>query len=359
MSDTTALVVALVLLVGNAFFVGAEFSLISARRSQIEPLADAGNRRARVTVRAMENVSQMMAGAQLGITVCSLGLGATAEPAVAHLIEPVLADLGIPEGFVHPIAFAIALSLVVFLHMVLGEMVPKNIALAGPERSALLLGPPLAAIVTAVRPFIATINAIANLVLRLLRVDPKDEVSSSFTRDEVAVMITESSREGLLDSNESTMLEGALDVSTSVARDILLPTQHLVTVAADDSTGSLYRAVVDTGYSRFPVRDTAGQLRSYVHIHDALNPHSPVTTGAWLTQGRIADLPLHDLTELPADLPLTAVVARMKADAAHLAGVVDATGSTIGVITLEDALERVIGRVRDPAQRRAGHDPSP
>lgn len=358
MSDTTALVVAVLLLIGNAFFVGAEFSLISARRSQIEPLADAGNRRARVTVRAMENVSQMMAGAQLGITVCSLGLGATAEPAIAHLIEPVLADLGVPAGFVHPIAFTIGLSLVVFLHMVLGEMVPKNIALAGPERSALLLGPPLAAIVTAVRPFIATINALANLVLRLLRVAPKDEVSSSFTRDEVAVMINESSREGLLDRNESTMLEGALDVSVSVARDILLPTEHLVTVHADDSTDGLYRAVVDTGYSRFPVRDAAGQLRTYVHIHDALNPQSPIRTGAWLRQGRIADLPLHDLTELPADLPLTEVVARMKADAAHLAGVVDATGSTIGVVTLEDALETVIGRVRDPAQRRVGHDPS-
>src|SRR5690606_38820737 len=134
MSDLTAIVVALVLLALNAFFVGAEFALISARRSQIEPRAEAGSRVARTTLRAMEQISVVMAGAQLGITVCSLGLGAVGEPAVAHLIEPVLGVLNVPEDFLHPIAFVIAMTIVVYLHVVLGEMVPKNMAIAGPER---------------------------------------------------------------------------------------------------------------------------------------------------------------------------------------------------------------------------------
>ena len=187
MSDTAGLLLALALLAGNAFFVGAEFALISARRTQIEPRAVAGSTRARSTLRAMEDVSLMMAGAQLGITVCSLGLGAVGEPALAHLIEGPLEAAGAPEALLHPIAFALALTIVVFLHMVLGEMVPKNIALAVPERSALALGPVLSTVVRVLRPLIWLLNQGANLVLRCLRVQPKDEITSAFTRDEVAV----------------------------------------------------------------------------------------------------------------------------------------------------------------------------
>ncbi len=152
MSTGTAIAIAVFLLLANAFFVGAEFALISARRSQIEPRARAGSRMARTTLRAMENVSLVMAGAQLGITICSLGLGAVGEPAVAHLIEPLLDDLGVSEQLLHPIAFAIALMVVVYLHVVLGEMVPKNIAIAGPEQAAIVLGPPMMAIVTLLQP---------------------------------------------------------------------------------------------------------------------------------------------------------------------------------------------------------------
>jgi len=263
-----------------------------------------------------------------------------------------LESLGIPEGFVHPIAFALALSLVVYLHMVLGEMVPKNIALAGPERTALLLGPPLAAVVAVVRPFIALINAVANLVLRVLGVEPKDEVASAFTRDEVASMIGESSRKGLLHAQEATIMERALESSQAVAGDILVPSDQLVSVGADKPTEVLYEAVVQSGYSRFPVRDPDGELRRYVHVHDALSTSNPISSGTWLREGPIGDLPLHPLTRISPDLPLSTVVARMRADASHLASVVDQTGSTMGVVTLEDALETIIGEVRHPAQRR-------
>src|SRR5690606_21592005 len=197
MSDYTALILAVVLLAANAFFVGAEFALISARRSQIEPRAAAGSRVARTTLRAMEQVSLVMAGAQLGITICSLGLGAVGEPAVAHLIQPGLDALGVPEGLVHPIAFVIAMTIVVYLHVVLGEMVPKNIAIAGPERSALVLGPPMMVVVSVLRPLILLINACANAILRLMRIEPKDEVSSTYTREQVAALVEESRGEGL------------------------------------------------------------------------------------------------------------------------------------------------------------------
>ncbi|MGR7002902.1 CNNM domain-containing protein [Yinghuangia aomiensis] len=140
---TGQLALAVVLLLANAFFVGAEFSLISARRTRIEPLAESGSRRARIVLRGMEQISVMLAGAQLGITVASLGLGAVAEPALEHLLHDPLHALGLPSGAASVTAFAIGLAIVVFCHMVLGEMVPKNIALAGPEESALWLTPPL------------------------------------------------------------------------------------------------------------------------------------------------------------------------------------------------------------------------
>src|SRR6478735_9297006 len=143
MSSGTAVVVAILLLLGNAFFVAAEFALVSARRTQLEPRADAGSRMARTTLKAMENISLVIGVNQLGITVCSLVLGAVGEPAVAHLVQPLLHVVHVPEGLLHPIAFVIALMVVVYLHVVLGEMIPKNIALAGPDRAALVLGPPI------------------------------------------------------------------------------------------------------------------------------------------------------------------------------------------------------------------------
>src|SRR6478735_3647263 len=154
MSSGTAVVVAILLLLGNAFFVAAEFALVSARRTQLEPRAEAGSRMAKTTIKAMENISLVIGVNQLGITVCSLVLGAVGEPAIAHVVAPGLHAVHVPESLVHPISFVIALTIVVYLHVVLGEMIPKNIALAGPDRAALILGPPIWGIVTVLRPVV-------------------------------------------------------------------------------------------------------------------------------------------------------------------------------------------------------------
>src|SRR4051794_18245948 len=191
-----AIVVAVALLLGNAFFVGAEFALVSARRTQIEPRAEAGSRMARTTLRAMENMSLVIGVNQLGITVCSLVLGAVGEPAVAHLLEPAFEAAHVPHSVLHPAAFVVGLGIVVYLHVVLGEMIPKNIALAGPDRAALVLGPPIWGFVTVLRPVIVAINAVASAILRLLGVRLMDEVSSSYTREEVAALVEESRGEG-------------------------------------------------------------------------------------------------------------------------------------------------------------------
>ncbi len=276
MGDFRGVLLAVFLLAANAFFVGAEFALISARRSQIEPRAQAGSRMAAITLQAMEKVSQMMAGAQLGITVCSLGLGAVGEPALAHLIEPVFHELHVPEDWLHPVAFVIAMTVVVYLHVVLGEMVPKNIAIAGPERAALILGPPMYGIVMVLRPLIVSINAIANGILRLLRIEPKDELGSTYTREEVAALVEESHGEGLLAEDEYDRLSGALGFTEKTVAEVTMAPESLATVVRGSTGADVEALCAATGFSRFPVvSEEAGEPREligYLHIKDVLEP---------------------------------------------------------------------------------------
>ena len=343
MGDYTAVLVALVLLVLNAFFVGAEFALLSARRSQIEPRAQEGSRAARTTLRAMENVSLVMAGAQLGITVCSLGLGAIGEPAIAHLLEPVFHQARLPDDLLHPVSFVVAMSIVVYLHVVLGEMVPKNIALAGPERAALVLAPLVWGIVTVLRPLIAVMNLIANGVLRLLRIEPKDEVSSSFTREEVAALVEESRGEGLIEAEEYDRLAGALGFTEKAVGSILMTPDTLATVTPGSTVADVEALCASTGFSRFPVAAPDGSLLGYLHIKDALETddekRSRVIEDKWIRPFASVhpDDLLHDALE------------SLQVKGAHMARVVQRDGTVIGLVTLEDVLEELVGEIRDAA----------
>src|SRR5207342_468533 len=270
MSSTTAVVLAILLLFGNAFFVAAEFALVSARRTQIEPRAEEGSRFARTTLRAMENMSLVIGVNQLGITVCSLVLGAVAEPTVAHLLEPPLEALHVPASFIHPIAFAVGLAVVVYLHVVLGEMIPKNIALAGPDRAALVLGPPIWGFVTVLRPVIVVINAMAATVLRLFDVRLMDEVSSTYTREEVAALVEESRGEGLIEPAEYDRLAGALGFTEKPVSTVLMPPASLTTVRRGSTAADVEALCASTGFSRFPVESDDGELLGYLHIKDVL-----------------------------------------------------------------------------------------
>ncbi|WP_134765956.1 hemolysin family protein [Nocardioides sp. 1609] len=343
MSDYAALFVAVLLLAFNAFFVGAEFALISARRSQIEPRAQAGSRMARTTLHAMERVSLMMAGAQLGITICSVGLGAVGEPALAHLIEPLFETAGVPEGFVHPVAFVLALVVVVSAHVVLGEMVPKNIAIAGPERAALVLAPALVGVVTVLRPIIVTLNAVANATLRLIRVEPRDEVSSTYTREEVAALVEESRGEGLIEADEYDRLAGALGFTEKSVDLVCLPSSTLTTVAPGSSPADVEALCASTGYSRFPVADHDGDLVGYLHIKDVLEPDEA------LRLRPIDDKWVRPFATVVHDSPLHEALEVLRRRGAHLARVVDGNGATLGVAALEDVIEELVGEIRDAA----------
>src|SRR4249919_2880055 len=343
MSTTTAVLLAVFLLFGNAFFVASEFALVSARRSQIEPRAEEGSRFARTTLRAMEHMSLVIGVNQLGITVCSLVLGAVAEPTAAHLLEPPLEALHVPESFIHPIAFAIGLAVVVYLHVVLGEMIPKNIALAGPDRAALVLGTPIWAIVSVTRPVIIGINGLASGVLRLFGVSLMDEVSSTFTREEVAALVEESRGEGLLEDGEYDRLSGALGFTEKTVQTVLMRPETLQTVRRGSTGADVEALCAATGYSRFPVVGDDGELLGYLHIKDVLE------TDEARRERVIEDKWTRPFATVAADDLLHDTLEKLQRRGAHMARVVDASGATRGVATLEDVIEELVGEIRDSA----------
>jgi CBS domain containing-hemolysin-like protein len=349
MSAPAALGLAVVLLLGNAFFVATEFALVSARRTQLEPRAEAGSRMARITITAMENISLVIGVNQLGITVCSLVLGAVGEPAVGRLVEPVLHLLSLPEGLLHPISFVLALAVVVYLHVVMGEMIPKNLALAGPDRAAIILGPPVWAIVTVLRPVVVVINAVASGVLRLMGARLTDEVSSTFTREEVAALVEESHGEGLLEADEYDRLSGALGFTQKTVESVLMPPESLTTVPRVVTGAEVEALCGSTGYSRFPVAADDGELLGYLHIKDVLE------TDEARRERPVEEKWIRSFAPVAAGEPLHGALETLQRRGAHMARVVDPDGRTLGLATLEDVIEELVGEIRDAAHHEDGH----
>jgi magnesium and cobalt exporter, CNNM family len=336
----TKLLVTALLLIGNATFVGGEFALIASRRTVIEPLA-ATSKRARWALSAMNQIPLMIAGAQLGITICSLSLGAIAEPALAHLLEYPFAAARLPEDAVHPVAFLLALGIVVFLHTVVGEMVPKNITLAGPERSALLLGPVMLAFCTATKPLLAAMRWASRAVLSLWKVE--------VTADELAGMVTQARSEGLLGSEQYSRIHAALGLGDRTAADTLRPWSGVTTVTDDASPATIEALATRTGRSRFPVvqRDTRRVL-GFVHVKDILG-----YAGAQRRLPMAAEI-IRPLAVVPPDRTLADLLLTMRRDRRHILLVSDGR-RPLGVITLDDVLHAVVG---EPAHALAVATPA-
>ncbi|MEV5171041.1 hemolysin family protein [Streptomyces flaveolus] len=330
------LLIGLATLVVNAFFVGAEFALISVRRSQIEPLAQEGDRRARSVLWGLEHVSALLAAAQLGITLCTLVLGVVAEPAIAHLLEPVFHAVGVPVSAGHVVSFVIALTLATYLHMLLGEMVPKNIALAEPVRSALLLGPPLVTLSRALRPVIFAINAFANGLLRLLRVEARDEVAATFTDAELAEIVKDATEAGLIDNRAQERLHDALELGSRPVRDVVVPLQRVVYARVGVTPEQVERLSAESGFSRFPVVDTSRRIVGYLHVKDALDA-SPRDMPF-----RLGDM--RSIARVRESTPLDDVLTAMRGSRTHLAAVLGDDGRLAGLVTMEDVLRELFGQ---------------
>jgi CBS domain containing-hemolysin-like protein len=334
------------LLIVNAFFVGAEFAVISARRSQIEPRAEAGSRAAKTTLYAMEHATMMLATSQLGITVASLLILNVSEPAIHHLLEVPLALTGWPEAVIGTIAFIITLTVVSFLHVVIGEMVPKNLSFSLPDRMALILAPPLVFLSTIFRPIIHALNATANGVLRLFRVQPKNEATSAFTVDEVATIVAQSTKEGVLTDNIGA-LNAAFEFSVKKVRDIAVAVPDLVRLSEATTPAEVERAVAQHGFSRYVLVDDDGEPTGYLHLKDVIDLEDPDEFDEPVPPKRI-----RQLISIFRDTDLEDALAAMRRSGVHLARVFDANGVTKGIVFLEDIIEELVGEVQDATRRR-------
>lgn len=345
MSDWWGIVWLVVLLIANGFFVGAEFAVISARRSQVEPLAEAGSKRAKTALWAMEHATLMLATSQLGITVCSLIILNVAEPSLHHLLEIPLAWLGLSVEAVGITAFVFTLALVTYLHVVFGEMMPKNAAFSLPDRAVLLLAPPLVFIATLLKPIIAGLNAVANAAVRLFGVEPKNETNSTFTLEEVAGIVVQSTREGVLE-DRSGALTAAFEFTEKTAGDILVNNDRLVTLPHSATPEDVEQAVAKHGFSRYPIQGRSGSLEGYVHIKDLVR----------LSEERlvqpIAAKRIRDMLTLLAETELEDVLARMQARGVHLARIVNASGVELGIVFLEDVIEELVGEIQDATKKQ-------
>jgi len=333
------------LLFGNAFFVGAEFSVMAARRSQLEPLAEAGSRRARMALEGFEQVASLLACCQLGITVCSVLLGAMAEDALHHLIAPLLTSAGVGEPWGHMLSLLAALLIVAYLHVVVGEMVPKNLAIAGPDTAALLLAPPLVLLTRALHPVILLMEGLAKSLVRLLGVTPKDEIGSAFTAQEVHEIVAESAREGLLEDAQRGLTTRVIEFSDRVAGDVAVPPDELVTVTRSATPADIEHLVAKRGFSRFPVVTDDGELEGYLHLKDVLY------AGDGEYDEPVPAKRIRPLATVAPEDEVEEVLDTMRRTGAHLARVVDKSGVIIGVVFLEDVLEELVGEVTDASNR--------
>ena len=350
MNDWAGIAWLVVLLVANAFFVGAEFAVISARRSQIEPLAERGSRAAKTALWAMGHATLMLATCQLGITICSLLILNVSEPAIHHLLAEPLGLTGMGEVAVDVTAFVVALLIVSYLHVVFGEMVPKNLAFSLPDRAVLMLAPPLVAVSKVFRPIIVTLNWIANHVLRLFRVEPKDEAASTFTLDEVATIVNQSRREGVLDDLAGTVA-AVVEFTDKKSRDVAVPLADLVTLPETTTPDEIERAVAKHGYSRYVIVDAENMPVGYVHLKDVLR--------AAEVEGAVTDvarpLPskrIHHMVPVMESTDLEDALALMRRAGRHLAQVRNESGETTAVLFLEDIIEELVGEVQDATARR-------
>ncbi|MEJ2868202.1 hemolysin family protein [Actinomycetospora sp. OC33-EN08] len=324
--SVTAVVVSILLIVASAFFVAVEFALVAARTYRLEEEA-ARSASARAALRSARDLSLLLAGSQLGITLCVLGLGAVTKPAVDEALEPVITGWGLPSAVAGVASFVISLVVVTFLHLVVGEMAPKSWAIAHPERSAMLLALPMRAFMVVTRPLLVVLNGAANRCLRALGVEPVDEMAGGRGPDDLRELIDHSAETGTLDPERRDQLLAALELDRTPVRDLV---REPVGVRADADVASVRNTARDSGHLRLVVTQD-GRAEGFVHVRDALAA-DPSTTARTL---------MRPLLRLPADTPLQSAVSTMREQRAHLALVED-DGGSIGVLTLSDLVERLL-----------------
>jgi len=339
------LLAVLALVGANGFFVAAEFALVSARRTRIEELVREGDRLARHVQKSHEDLNLAISGCQLGITLSSLGLGWIGEPALATTLEGAFAGLPGVLSLVaqHTVAVAIAFAIITFLHIVLGELAPKTLALVAPEQVSRYVAGPLNLFNRASLPFIWVLNESANRFLRLFGLhDPRTQ-ERVHSPEEIQMLVRQSFREGEVESDEQEMIHGVFELTRTVAREVMTPRTDIAAVPTDASLNEILGVAGESGYSRLPVYgESIDDIRGVVLVKDLL---------PWLRREDRDQLDVEEVARpaifVPDTKPVDDLLAKMRMEKVHMAIVVDEFGGTDGIVTLEDLVEEIVGDIYD------------
>jgi len=336
------LVIAVVLLVLNGVFVANEFSLVASRPTRLETLAKEGDTRARFALQSARDLPLQLASLQLGITMCSLGLGAVAEPSVVQAIEFLLSPFNVPDGVSQVLGVVVGLGIVVFCHMVFGEVVPRYLALADPERTLLRLSIFNRVYVVLFRPITRVVRALGNGGTRLLGVEPRDDLMSAHTVEEISRMLADSHEEGLIEETAHDLLSGALDFGERPVLQVMVPRDEITWISRWTTVSEAEQQVVASGHSRLLLAGhDLDDIVGFVHAKDLLTVPA---------EARDRPLPLARVRRvlmLPPHQPLDEVLVAMRRSRTHVGVVIDDARRVLGLATLEDVLEVLVGDIRD------------
>jgi CBS domain containing-hemolysin-like protein len=344
--DIFKLILVIVLVLANGFFVAAEFSLVSVRRTRIAELLANGHSGAEAVHEAIQNPDRVIAATQLGITIASLGLGWLGEPALAHLLQPVvgLFPLSIQSDVSHSISALIAFVAITFMHVVVGELAPKSIALQDPERTSLFVARPTLLTERIFKPAIWALNGTGNALLRLVGVQPASGHELVHSVEELKMLVTASAQGGIVEAEESEMLHAVFDFGNLVVRQVMIPRTEVVAVEANTSLQEIIGMVSQSTYTKFPVyEENLDQIIGIVHVKDLLSAlQTPDCQDCVARQ--LAREPLF----APETISVNALLRQFRDNRQHIAIVMDEYGGTAGLVTLEDLLEEIVGEVSDP-----------
>ncbi|MFC0681097.1 hemolysin family protein [Lysobacter korlensis] len=346
MPEWLLVLIGLVLTVGTGLFVASEFSLVNLDRADLEERRDRGEKRLGPTINALKITSTHLSSAQLGITLTTLLTGYTLEPAFSAILSGPITALGLPEGGVEPIATVVAVLFATLLSMIIGELVPKNFALALPLATAKVVVPFQTLFTTVFRPAVSLLNNSANGLLRAVGIEPKEELSGARTAEELSSLVRRSASQGSLDSETATLLARTLAFADHTAQDVMTPRPRVTSIERGETAKDVLQLAVRTGFSRFPVTDDGiDDVVGLVHVKQAVA----------VPREKRADVPVGALTtealRVPETMRLDSLLTELRQRGYQMAIVVDEYGGTAGVVTLEDLVEELIGEVSDEHDR--------
>lgn len=341
-TDFWGIVIGVLLTVGTGLFVASEFALVNLNRSDLERRQAQGEKGLRPTISALRVTSTHLSSAQLGITLTTLLAGFTFEPAISSLLRAPLGDLGVPEGLISGVGTVVAIVLATLFSMIVGELVPKNFALAVPLATAKIVVPFQLAFTFLLKPVIVFFNGTANRVIRSFGVEPKEELSAARSAEELGYLIRRSATEGLLDENDADMLNRTLAFSSRTADEVLTPRVRVAALPNTASAGDVIAASIETGHSRFPVYgedidDVVGiaHVKAAYAVADERRAETPITA---ITS---------ELLRVPESAGADTLLGMLRGRGYQIAVVVDEHGGTAGIVTLEDLIEELLGELLD------------